>query len=687
MVDLDKKEKANIAASAIYNEKFSGELLEGISIYSSVGKDKKPLEQKKPKPNRIGIWKKSDSNDSNSWYERDADLRLEWVYWADNHKIPPKSKAKRIVFLGESVARGMFYDPYYNPAIALEGMLKNNGLQETEVIDLAKTNMELAELSDITMKSFGLDPDAIVVFAGNNWYTTVKGTFNSSDYEFMLGAIVNKKINEFQNYVLKRYKKLISNYLKEVQEQMEVSKVPVIFIIPEFNLLDWKSSLNEKIPRNLSTKDIEKWISLKEEGSNRLEKGEFNRLGNIGNQLITLDETNPFGYELLAYSQIENDIEDARRNLEHARDMNIFSRCFSKPRIHNICRDIIVEMAEKSDIEVIDSSLLFSSRLEGKLPGREFFLDYCHLTEEGIKVTMASVAKMLFRIIVNENKDFDSLYNTDLELADKVRSIAFISAAIHNAHYGQTHDILDFLCAEGLKYSEKAKEYLLNYIDLATRVTTTTLCESHERLIEDEFTMQYGSTGIMQRKDQKNLDLRLVDAMVSSLKQEVANVENSICELRIKEHQLTNKRNNLLKSFYSLDSYDVYPGKTPSYFQSRNYMSNFYVIAESKVAVEGAITLRTPFGIKDKGHVTLLFNNHEFLKIPVSQVWTDVKFKIKSEWVLEGVNKIKINWPLPHREIEFIEKSDIPEVNEEDILNRFFVVFGEIFSFWVKREE
>lgn len=687
MIDVDKKTKANEAASAFYSEQLNADLLKGISIDRSVNERNQPKDQWPSKPDNIGIWKKYGSDDTNFWYERDANLRLEWVYWADNHKIPPKNKTKRIVFLGESAARGFFYDPYYNPAIALESMLKTNGLEEAEVVDLAKTNMELDELVHITMKSFDLEPDAIVVFAGNNWYTTVKGTFKDVDYKFMADAIDKEQIGEFRDYVLKRYKQLISNYLKDVQKQMDIHKIPVIFVIPEFNLLDWKSSLNEKIPRNLLSEGIANWISLKEEGNKSLEKGDFNKLEKIGTQLIALDETNPFGYELLAYSQIEKDVAEARKNLEQARDMNIFSRCFSKPRIHNISRETILKISRESDIEVIDSSTLFSSRLNGKLPGRDFFLDYCHLTEEGIKVTMASVAQKLIEVLVNNKEDFNCFYNTDLKPSNRVKATAFINAAIHNAHYGQTHDVLEFLCTQGLKYSEKSKEYLLNYIDLATRVTSTMFCKSHEQLIEDEFTTQYGSTGIMQKRNQKNLDLNLVNAMVTSLKEQNIDIENSISELRLKEHQLTTKKNNLLKSFYSSDSYDIYPGKTPSYFQSRNYMSNFYVIAESRVAIEGRITFRTPFGIRNQGHVSMLFNDHLFLKTPVSEVWKNIRFRIKASWVVEGVNRIKINWPIPHKDIGDTENTNVSQVNEEDILTRFYIVFGEIFSFWVKKEE
>lgn len=55
---------------------------------------------------RVGIWK-AVKKDGKSTLTRDVSLLEEWKYWANKNEISEKS-GQRIVFLGESVARGYF---------------------------------------------------------------------------------------------------------------------------------------------------------------------------------------------------------------------------------------------------------------------------------------------------------------------------------------------------------------------------------------------------------------------------------------------------------------------------------------------------------------------------------------------------------------------------------------------------
>src|ERR1700712_2909221 len=127
-----------------------------------------PVVKEKAKPgDHIGIWQPSKEKNT---YERDISQHFEWPLWASTHKIEAKGSKKRIVLLGESVARGYFYDPLYTVANELESILTHTpGLEETEVIDLAKTSMTMDGLLELAQASIRLEPDAVVVFAGNNW--------------------------------------------------------------------------------------------------------------------------------------------------------------------------------------------------------------------------------------------------------------------------------------------------------------------------------------------------------------------------------------------------------------------------------------------------------------------------------------------------------------------------------------
>ncbi|MEL7003262.1 MAG: hypothetical protein AAFN93_11090, partial [Bacteroidota bacterium] len=607
-------------------------------------------------------------------HERNASKRSEWVYWADLPLIPNKSARKRIVFLGESVARGMFYDPFYNPAKALQKMV---GEESFEVLDLAKTNMDLGELTTITEQSLQLLPDSLVIFAGNNWYNDVKRSFTKEDYEQMSSALENDDIPSFDRFIHGRYSNLVKDYIALLGEIKKKVGIPIIFIIPEFNLIDWKSSQNERIPRYLPSQQMSRWIALVETVTLT---SDASKLEIIANELIEIDGTHPYGYELLAQAKMGVDPEYAKSLLEKARDTNIYSRCFSKPRVHSIIQNIFFEQAANHGVEIVDSRSLFLSASDGSLPDRKYFLDYCHLTEEGIKVTMAEAGEKLLKAL---NKSFEpgQLYNAENNLTDEARANAFINASIHNAHYGQSHDILQYLCTQALSYSEKSEEFMANYVDLATRKTSTTICKSHIHLVENEYTLQYGSTGIMQRNDQKTLDVGLVDAMIYALKQKNIDLAEDINQLRIEEHSPGSKPVDLLKSFYSSQSYDMYPGQKPAYYQSRNYKSSFTLVTKGDRDLRAGITLRTPFVTDTSEPITISINSEEIVSLKPSMSWTSVEFDINDELLKDGINEVIVRWPESQKNMFENKKFKDQALDDEEILHRLYTVFGEIHSF------
>ena len=118
---------------------------------------------------QVGIWKRK-SGDKEAPRVRLPDRRDEWFYWADKERIEPKRCKWRVALLGESVARGYLYDPHFNPASALEEMLKSQlAAGKIDIVDLAKSNQTLQELKVIVGQCLALRPDIIVIFAGNNW--------------------------------------------------------------------------------------------------------------------------------------------------------------------------------------------------------------------------------------------------------------------------------------------------------------------------------------------------------------------------------------------------------------------------------------------------------------------------------------------------------------------------------------
>ena len=75
----------------------------------------------------------------------------------------------RVCFFGESAAAGYLYAPYLTPAEVLERDLVARSANGCEVIDLARTNETLGSMLTTVEHSLQLDPDLLVIFTGNNW--------------------------------------------------------------------------------------------------------------------------------------------------------------------------------------------------------------------------------------------------------------------------------------------------------------------------------------------------------------------------------------------------------------------------------------------------------------------------------------------------------------------------------------
>ncbi|MFT7032008.1 MAG: tetratricopeptide (TPR) repeat protein [Cyclobacteriaceae bacterium] len=627
---------------------------------------------------KIGIWKKITNE---GFYERDISLKSEWGFWSGTHRIDGKSDKKRIVYLGESAARGMFYDPAYCPAKLLENMLNlSDSKRDTyDVIDLARTNMDYEQLLSITNESLKLSPDAVVIFAGNNWIYSVQRSLSEEDLLSIYNAELGRRSSRLEEVIVEKIETITRQYLEVLNKIQSEYGISVFFMLPEFNLIDWKSSKAEKIIFALPEDKLEKWLELRkviesENSSIDIKKS--------AEQMIALDSTNPIAFEVLANFLIkEGDYEGALEILDKSKDTNVFGRTASKPRTHKAI-SVVLHKAN-TGINLIDLPTIF--RQKKMLPNREIFLDYCHLTEKGIKVAMSQMASSILSELSTENIYADDII-FDYEPSDEVRGNAYVNAAIHNAHYGQGHDVLSHLCSEAAKISPKSVEFIKAYVDMASRKVSTTLCKGHEEIIQKGFSEQYGGTGILHKANQKLMDIKLVDSMMETLSQlsERAVDKEYIDALRMKNHGVKHKGLNLLKSFYSRDSYDQFQLKKINYFQSRDHVSEFFIVTEAVKKLKIKLTFRTPQVTLENTYIIITLGNQFIYKVKSKKKWILCEFEIDSSLQTKGVNVLKIDWPT---KVGRQDRSINENIGIDIVLGELYPVFGEIHSLSVKTIE
>ncbi|QXV63881.1 hypothetical protein INP83_12280 [Mucilaginibacter sp. 21P] len=638
----------------------------------------------------VGIWKSEDINGQRR-FVRESKNKIASL-WASVPVIPPKSERKRVVLLGESVARGYLFDPHFNPALCLQQIVNKSNFIDAEIVDLARVSIEMPELTQLTRDCLALKPDVIVVFAGNNWFASYLNISSSNELA-EINALINEHskadvagvrflnndvFNAIRQNVEDKLATLAAEYITLLSEIARANQIPVIVVIPEFNLLDWKSTEMERILFRLSAEDLDKWLNAKWQAEQAIERADNEALKAAANVMIATDGSHPLGYELLAqYYLNNNDNAGARLNLEKARDTSLFCRSSGQARIYKVIQNKIIATAAETNLAVINLVDFFDRHFEGQLPGRNIFLDYCHLNDAGIILTMKQVAKKLLTAL-NIKADENLIDELEIDVDSDVKAIAYLCAAVHNAHYGQGDEIIGYLVREANECSHISRDIFKKYADFSSRKIDTVLCKSHQDLIEGELITQYErGSGFISKRGKKLLDLSLVDAMIATLKDAAIDIGEEITDLRMSEHSPASGPVDLLTPFYNTTSYDTYFGKEKPYYVARGTTSDFCLLADSYNSLNLKITYRMPETLAAGQAVQVLVNGNPLRILAVTNSWHTVDFEVPASMLVKGVNSIKLIWP--HHGIVGLTANVLS--SQEQSIDKLTAIFGELHMF------
>jgi len=628
------------------------------------------------KNENVGIWKPAIIK-NRKFFVRDRDLAHEFALWANVERIPDKSQKTRIVFIGESVARGFLYDPYFNPASCLAEIL-NAELAPTgaQVIDLAKTDLLMNELKEICTSALKLEPDAVVVFAGNNWVNT--DGFSDDEMDLMIKLMKTKTgFDEFKVMLEKKYRDLTAEFVRHTAAVFKDNNIPLLLIIPEFNLMDWKCS---ELDRLLAWPDKEAsaWFQLRKEAEQALGSGNTDQAAPLISEMIRISPANPLAHRLMAECHLQNNrISEARQSLELARDTKMF-RFSTVPGVISVIRDTLGEEAVRYQIPVVDLPKEFAKT---GIPGKELFIDYCHLTAEGIRISMALTAQQLLINLKQKNITLERLQDHGSNPEDDVKARAHFFAAIHNAHKGQPYDILYYHCQQAINLSDSIIGFFQHYIDMASRHAPWSLVKSCEALIGSGELSQYAM--LLQPDMQRIMDIPLVDAMADALKTKGIDIKDRINTLRTTEHGIQNGKVNLLESYYHLNSYIYTSIFSEGIYRAYGAESCFYLLAENSTEVELRLTCRTPLSTADEARISINVNDSHTDQLTVLKKWKTHLLHIPADSIHKGINKIRIQWPtnMDINEKSWTGNGFFKGKKIEQLKRTVYPVYGEIHQF------
>jgi hypothetical protein len=634
----------------------------------------------------IGIWERKIENGKTCFVRR-LDTMGEWYLWANLGRIEAKGSKRRLLFLGESVARGYLYDPDFTPAIALQMILDEQlGKGEVEVLDLARTNLEY-KIRELALAALQLEPDMAIIFGGNNWSISVPLFTQIAEIDKALtseGMPGMKRMSE--GFIGNKARGVVSDIASEYKR----SGVPLIWIIPENNLGDWRDPVTNA--PYLSGDLNREWINLYEEARSALSNGDPATAEKLAQKIIEIDQGVCIaGYYILAdCRRVANDVEGERKYRELARDAQCWDSCMTFiPKPYSVSQHVIKEEMGKHGFPIVDLPAVFKEYMNGGLPDRRLFLDYCHLTTEGIQLAMGAAASCLLRSLKGVEAPWHTLVGDHIAPPPEIEAEANFLAAIHDGHRWQSYDMVRHHCSQALKFSPHVAELMLNYIDLQTQKSVP------DNMSEAEVKIFHLSSPLIHRylfrSNDKRLDNILLGAMVDVLEEAGIPARERLERRRREEHSVRLGQINLLEYYYYTSSeqpQEVEALGWPNYRLPRDIgyftafwpESRFVFVGEAGYVVNLCLTCRLPKPAPRETSITVKLNGIPQVEIIIGTEWTTWDISLPGEAVRDGVNEVVVRWPMP----EFHCAEALSKVTAsfcEMQFPDFFPIFGEIHSF------
>lgn len=350
----------------------------------------------------------------------------------------------RICFFGESAAAGYLLAPHVTPAKALQAHLRHLlPLDTPDVIDLARTNERLASLVETVRNSFQLSPDLLIIYAGNNW--NLLETPELSPYfpswrgqQQMAEALLAGGLEALAALALRERLARAWSALSEIAEVAGARSVPVVLVVPEVNLADWETL--QPAPW-LPGARLERWYGLLEEAKRSLQSGCYAAASRAAFEMLDLDGgVSSTPYRLLAQARAGQGAWPAARAAAEAEVVSghYSTMCFlGAPQASSAEQRLLRHAAQTFGFATVDLPGLFADDGADALPGRHLFMDYCHLTVEGVHQAAAGMAAAALEALGHGTTPDVAALIRDLPrpvITPEHLATAELGAAIHTAH-------------------------------------------------------------------------------------------------------------------------------------------------------------------------------------------------------------------------------------------------------------
>jgi hypothetical protein len=599
-----------------------------------------------PEPDSVGIWRRTVVN-GEIRFVRPEGFQDPLHLWADAPEIGPKRTQRRVVFIGESAARGWPLDPCFNCASCLSKQLDHlPGKRQTEVIDLARCGIDSTGLAQMVAAACGVEPDAYVVFAGNNW------DLDPGDLDFRVIADILRNTRSWRaviSYVEGVYRSQIDAILSSLFTEIKRQGIPTVFVIPGYNLRDWrigKSWYNPLLDRE-SQGNLEQ-TRLQVEAL--IASKQTSQAASTANELLEREERiSPCALHLLADCALaEGANSEAVALLETAWNsgLNLLVPQFSGFTIR--CDQMRLRAAAEG-ITTVDLPRHFVQANGGVPPGREFFIDQIHMTSHGIRVAMAAIADQLANLLHVPSSSVN-LAEVPVEIDGRATAQGHFAAALKSARNGQSRELVQYHAKCAVHAAPEIHELMRLYVNRTVHRSPDPFCKSAHalRALDAQFpVIRYFLNAPPQKRKRVELDLFRDFAAAVEL-----HYPGAVAETECLIGEQLGIRSTPIDLLVESGEDLPLAGIDWTRFH-RAYFAAYEVQTAGKFVwntpgktLRLRITSRVRNAAVEAKAIALVINNRQIQTWPATQQWSTWECRVPTEVVKDGDNTFAISWPV-----------------------------------------
>jgi hypothetical protein len=633
-----------------------------------------PTLESKEGHRRVGIWK---AEADGSWL-RDIALADEFTLWANIDRIPAKDASRRrIVLVGESVARGWFYDPAYTPAGVLSACLDRIASGRFEVVDLARTSLSFDQLMLLGLDTETLDADLVLFFAGNNWlawdFPEIVRKDSKRRFEAAM-ALRQHGVPGFKAYLEQAansyFTDQLASYFRRLSRQSAIT-----FVLPAYNLLDWHWEMVPDVPC-LAEKDVARWFQLSERAAGAFEQGDYRETEMLASEMCELDKgTAASGLELLARCKLERGLRDeACEHLTDARDAHSYLQ-WQTPRVHRCIEDAIRSASQRGDVSLVDLPAEFSKDAGENIPGRKFFLDHCHMTADGIRVAMAAAAETIARRFGVPVPDREQVLAQVPQPELDVQCAAQLAACMHSAHLGQPSEILSDHLRNAVIACPALAQTMADYLELQASVAPQWMCttDAHDGGARFPSLRRSHRAGILGRKAFHETLAQVFREVLETTSATAKTNWESV--LRSQHGVEAGNCIDLLDGWFSRSLTSTMNSSPRQFFVAHTQVTTFSLISGRPAEVTLCLTCRRHSSAGASTAISV--NGQVVAEIHVTPAWRTWNIPIPAQTLDRVVNTLAIRWPnVPTPAKEVLEEAAGQMERGQSLT--LWPIFGEI---------